>query len=87
MGFKDKITLQEEKVQVAINTLPWPRSEIVSLSGKEIGPQKNGRKQYAVVSTDAFGSTTLDPIEVQRQMVGRGATSLNPSLTLLTFSY
>jgi alpha-mannosidase len=81
LGFKDTTTRQEEKVQVAINTLAWPRSEIVPLSTDELGDQKEGDKKYAVVSTESFGITTLDPIEVQHQMVGSGATSTS-SLSL-----
>lgn len=85
LGFKDKTTLRNEKVQVAINTLPWPRSEIVSLStGEGIGAQKNGEKQYAVVTTEACGSSTLDPTKVQLEMVGRGATSTPLPQLLLT---
>ena len=76
LGFTDKVTPQEEKVQIAINTFPWPRSEIVSLStGGGIGAKKTGEKQYAVVTTDALGSAILDSTEAQLQMVGRGATS------------
>ena len=78
MGFKDKTTRQEEKVQVAINTLPWPRSEIVSLQlGEGIGAQNEGSEQFAIVQTNAFGVGTLEPPEIQLQMVGRGATSIS----------
>lgn len=75
LGFKDKVNHQE-KLQVAINTLPWPRSEIVPLStSDELGARKDGGQRYAVVSTEAFGASTLDPVRIQHQMVGRGATS------------
>jgi hypothetical protein len=77
LGFKDKLTRQEEKVQIAINTLPWPRSEIVSLpADEEISAQKSGDKKFAIVSTDAFGSSTIDSMDIQLQRVGRGATSI-----------
>jgi hypothetical protein len=76
LGFKDKSTVQEGKVQVAINSLPWPRSEIVPLwASDEISAQK-GAEQYAVVSTKAFGATALDSPELQHKMIGRGATSI-----------
>lgn len=68
------MTRREEKIQVAINTLPWPRSEIVSLhTGAEA--KKEGPKQYGIAQVDALGTCAFDPIEVQHRMVGRGATS------------
>lgn len=79
LGIKDKNSPQEGKVQVAINTLPWPRSEIVSFkTGEGIGAQKEGTEQFAIAQTGAFGVTTMGLPEAQLQMVGRGAYS-NPS--------
>ena len=76
MGVKDKLTHQEEKVKVAINTLPWPRSEIISIPADEIlGAQKDDKKQFAVVSAEAFASKVLDPPTIQLQTVGKGAHS------------
>jgi hypothetical protein len=83
LGVKDSST-KDEKVQVAINTLPWPRSEIVTLKhGDGEGAQKAGNKQFAIAATDAYGTTALDPVEIQLQMVGKGATSTLPNITIL----
>jgi hypothetical protein len=79
LGVKNKLTRQDEKVQIAINTLPWPRSEIVALSPDEgIGAQK-GTKQFAIVQTGPFCSSVIDPVQVQLNTVGRGATSTTTS--------
>jgi hypothetical protein len=76
LGIKDKHTKQEEPVQIGINTLPWPRSEIVSIPTDEgIGAQSGNGKQFAIIQANAYGASTLDPTEVQLQMVGGGATS------------
>ena len=75
LGVKDSTTHKDEKVQVAINTLPWPRSEVVVLNaGEGLGTQDAGTKQYAIASTNAYGTTVLDPIDIQLQIVGKGAT-------------
>jgi hypothetical protein len=76
LGVKDAATYQNGNVQVAINTLPWPRSEIITMKkGEGLGAQKSGTKQYAIACAEAYGATVLDPIEFQVQMVGKGATS------------
>jgi hypothetical protein len=62
-----------------VNTLPWPRSEIISIPTDEgSGAQISNSKQFALVQADAFGTSTFDPTEVQLQMVGKGATSIFP---------
>ena len=75
LGVKDKQTKHKEPVQIGINTLPWPRSEIVSIPTDEgIGAQNGTGKQFAIIQADAYGASTIDPTEVQLQMVGGGAT-------------
>ena len=75
LGVKDSATRKNEKLPVAINTLPWPRSEVVALNqGEGLGAQEAGNKQYAIASTNAYGTTVLDPIDIQLQIVGKGAT-------------
>jgi hypothetical protein len=76
LGVKDKHTRKEEEVQVAINTLPWPRSEIIAISeGEGLGAQSGPGQLYALVETDAFSSSVLHSTDHQIQMVGQAATS------------
>jgi hypothetical protein len=88
LGVKDKHTKSAETIQVGINTLPWSRSEIVSIPTDEgIGAQSGDGKQFAIVQTDAYGTSTLDPPEIQLQMVGGGATSTLPCVNLVNCSH
>jgi hypothetical protein len=87
LGVKDKHTKREEPLQIGINPLPWPRSEIVSIPTDEgIGAQSGNGKQFAIIQADAYGASTLDVTEVQLQMVGAGATS-TPIANVVDGSY
>ena len=78
LGVKDSST-KDEQVQIAINTLPWSRSEIVTLKHSDgEGAQKAGNKQFAIASTGAYGTTVLEPVDIQLQMVDKGTTSFFP---------
>jgi len=72
---------------VGINTLPWPRAEIVSfLLENGIGAQRTGKgDQLAIVQADAFGVEVVDSPEVQLQMIAGGATSISPHSPLFSF--
>jgi len=78
LGLKDKRTRIEEKVQVAINTLPWARSEVISIPTEHgIGAQGSGdANQFAIVETSAFGTSLFSSTDVQLNIVGKGAYSI-----------
>ena len=60
LGFKDEHTRQDEKVPVVINTLPWPRSGLVTVPDQTVSLQSSPGKHYAVVKA---GDLAIDPIE------------------------
>jgi len=87
LGIKDKPSKEKGYQQVGINTLPWPRAEIVSfLLENGIGAQRTGKgDQLAIVQADAFGVEVVDSPEVQLQMIAGGATSISPHSPLFSF--
>lgn len=78
LGIKDKPSKEKGYQQVGINTLPWPRAEIVSFPEEMgVGAQGTGMGgQLAIVQGDAFSAEVVDSPEVQLQMIGGGATSI-----------
>ena len=72
---------------MGINTLPWPRAEIVSFPQENgIGAQRTGEGDLlAIVQADAFGVEVVDSPEVQLQMIAGGATSIPPRFLIYPF--
>jgi hypothetical protein len=80
IGIKEHPAKEKGFQQVGINTLPWPRAEIVSFP-KESGTGAQGTgggSQLAIVQADAFSVEGVESPGVQLQMIGGGATSTAP---------
>jgi hypothetical protein len=61
LGIKDKQTTSEESTPVVINTLPWPRSEIIPIKDDMISTQKSVGKNFVVGKAGGFTSEIIDP--------------------------
>jgi hypothetical protein len=80
IGIKEHPPKERGFQQVGINTLPWPRAEIVSFPEESgIGAQgTGGGRQLAIMQAEAFSVEGVYSPAVQLQMIGRGTTSIPP---------